>query len=73
MMHCKDDQVLDIRKMKDVFYLIIAKTEMEGFEPSYRDEPINAFRVRRVTAASLHLLTAEAVKPLLLLQHFYYT
>ncbi len=31
-------------------------TETEGFEPSYRDEPINAFRVRRVTAASLRLL-----------------
>ena len=29
--------------------------ETEGFEPSYRDEPINAFRVRRVTAASLRL------------------
>ena len=32
------------------------KVELEGFEPSYRDEPINAFRVRRVTAASLRLL-----------------
>ena len=31
------------------------KAETEGFEPSYRDEPINAFRVRRVTAASLRL------------------
>ena len=32
------------------------QAETEGFEPSYRDEPINAFRVRRVTAASLRLL-----------------
>lgn len=32
------------------------RAETEGFEPSYRDEPINAFRVRRVTAASLRLL-----------------
>lgn len=31
------------------------RAETEGFEPSYRDEPINAFRVRRVTAASLRL------------------
>lgn len=33
--------------------------ETEGFEPSYRDEPINAFRVRRVTAASLRLRIAN--------------
>ena len=35
------------------------KPETEGFEPSCRDEPTNAFRVRRVTAASLrlHLVT----------------
>ena len=32
-------------------------TETEGFEPSYRDKPINAFRVRRVTTASLRLLS----------------
>lgn len=32
-----------------------SSAETEGFEPSYRDEPINAFRVRRVTAASLRL------------------
>ena len=31
------------------------KAETEGFEPSCRDEPTNAFRVRRVTAASLRL------------------
>lgn len=31
------------------------RAETEGFEPSCRDEPTNAFRVRRVTAASLRL------------------
>lgn len=30
-------------------------TETVGFEPTYRDKPVNAFRVRRVTASSLHL------------------
>lgn len=30
-------------------------TEMKGFEPLCRDEPTNAFRVRRVMATSLHL------------------
>ena len=35
------------------------QAETEGFEPSYRDEPINAFRVRRVTAASLRLRMNE--------------
>lgn len=29
--------------------------EMKGFEPLCRDEPTNAFRVRRVMATSLHL------------------
>ena len=31
-------------------------TETEGFEPSCRFDPTNAFRVRRVTASSLCLL-----------------
>ena len=32
------------------------QAETVGFEPTCRDEPTNAFRVRRVTAASLRLL-----------------
>ena len=31
------------------------RAETEGFEPSCRDEPTNAFRVRRVMATSLYL------------------
>lgn len=46
------------------------RAETEGFEPSYRDEPINAFRVRRVTASSLHLQSV----PLAFQRHLlYYT
>ena len=40
---------------KSPWFLKGFPAETEGFEPSYRDEPINAFRVRRVTAASLRL------------------
>ena len=39
------------------------QAETEGFEPSCRDEPANAFRVRRVTAASLRLLMWPPVLP----------
>ena len=41
-----------------------------GFEPTCRDEPTNAFRVRRVTASSLHLQSV----PLAFQRHLlYYT
>lgn len=45
------------------------RAETEGFEPSYRDEPINAFRVRRVTAASLRLQIVSCKRQTI----YYYT
>ena len=46
------------------------EAETVGFEPTCRDEPTNAFRVRRVTASSLHLQSV----PLAFQRHLlYYT
>ena len=46
------------------------QAETVGFEPTCRDEPTNAFRVRRVTASSLHLQSV----PLAFQRHLlYYT